>query len=515
MIKILLLMIILPFTFKTFGSEYIAYFNQTVNPFTIKSNLFNLEKIFGPNKKFVLLNSKYPINRLEKELQQIPTFKHISTNDKIYLMPNKEEFRNFLKSNKNSGLWWQKNISLEKAHEITQGDKNLIVAVLDTGVDYLHSDITQNIYTNEKEIPNNGIDDDQNGFIDDYKGFSSYSGQGSAMDDNGHGTHCAGIIAANGKLKGIAPNVTILPIKFLNNYGQGDIAKAIEGIEYSVKAGAKIISNSYGNPNSNDAFLEAIKYAHENDVLFFAAAGNAKNDNDSRGEYPANYHLDNVLSVAAINSNLSKASFSNFGQLSVDLFAPGENIYSLDVNNQYKVRSGTSMATPMAAGVAALIWSENPTFNSTEVNNILKKSTEKSINLYTFAQTPGSVHANNGVREIFPPDELPIPRSKIIEEQYLVQSDTPYLNNTSKAYVIKKPQAGYLSLNFTKIDIENGYDYLQIEDKNGKILKKITGQISPGFTQFFAQDELIVRIISDNSQTRDGFIVNKINYTSQ
>ena len=402
----------------------------------------------------------------------MPTFKSLSNNLKIQLdlsTPNSKKIYQVLPTNH----WWQENIELNEAHKINKGDNETIVAVIDTGVDYLHQDLKNNVHINHKEIPSNGVDDDQNGYIDDYYGFNSFTGSGSGMDDNGHGTHCAGIVAANGQLKGVAPNVKILPLKFLNNYGQGDIAKAITAITYAVKMGAKIITNSYGNPNSNAAFLEAVKYASENGVLFFAAAGNAKNDNDLRGEYPANYHLDNVISVASNNSENRKSSFSNFGQLSVDIFAPGENIYSLDVNNRYKTRSGTSMATPMAAGIAALIWSEYPSLSSTEVASLIKTTSSKSANFYKLSQTPGTINALTALTKTKTPNIYPFPRSEIRTINYQLKSDSPYQNNTNKPYEISVPDSKAMSINFDLIDIENGYDYLQIESKSGAVLKKL------------------------------------------
>ena len=212
-------------------------------------------------------------------------FISLSTNEKIKLYPTINN------RNPSNGLWWQETIKQNQAHQINKGSSDIIVGVLDTGVDYLHNDLKENIFFNEKEIPANGIDDDNNGKIDDYYGFNFFSNYGSGMDDNGHGTHCAGIIASNGDLIGVAPNVKILPLKFLNNYGSGDIAKAIDAITYAVDMGAKILTNSYGNPNSNQAFLEAVNYAKENGVLFFAAAGNAKNDNDGRGGIPSQLPL--------------------------------------------------------------------------------------------------------------------------------------------------------------------------------------------------------------------------------
>lgn len=492
---------------KAPSRQYIATFNKEIEINNIhQSKTIKLNKVFGPLKRFALIETSLNIQDAKKELENINGFASLSLNEKIELSPSIKN------NNPKNSKWWQETIKQNQAHQINKGSQELIVAVLDTGVDYLHHDLRDNIYFNDKEVPGNGIDDDNNGKIDDYYGFNFYSNYGSGMDDNGHGTHCAGIIAANGELIGVAPNVKILPLKFLNNYGSGDIAKAIDAIAYAVDMGAKILTNSYGNPNSNQAFLSAINYAKENGVLFFAAAGNAKNDNDSRGEYPANYFLDNVVSIAASNSSERKASFTNYGQLSVDLFAPGDSIYSLDTNNRYKVRSGTSMATPMAAGVASLIWSEFPNLSYLEVLDILFKSSYKSENYFPYAQNPGRIDSLAALKKEENPNQYPFPRSSVKEELFELQSDSPYQSNTTKPYQIGWENAKKLALSFALIDIENGYDYLQIETLEGKVLKKITGKINPGQTEFFDAEKLVLRIISDHSEQRAGFIVDKIKY---
>ena len=223
---------------------------------------------------------------------------------------------------------------------------------------------------------------------------------------------------ANGTFKGVAPKVKILPVKFLDHYGRGDLANAIAGIGYSLKMGANILTNSYGNPNSSLAFKEAISLALEQNVLFIAAAGNAKNDNDARGEYPANYAVKNVISVGASNQGNGKADFSNYGQLSVSLFAPGQSIYSTDVNNQYKTRSGTSFATPIIAGIAALIWSEHPQLTAEEVASTINESTSHQQSLYKFSKFAGVANARDAVLLNTKPPYSPVPRSKLTTIPY-------------------------------------------------------------------------------------------------
>ena len=508
--RLFTLLLLLCCSLSSYASEYIVVFKNNVSEKSIsKFKEIELIRFFGPKKQYALIRSTQKDLLLTSKLKLITGFMHLSPNE-IISLPPKLMTKTVSNSTNKDSLWWQKSTTIKEAHQINRGDNELVVAILDTGVDYLHNDLKNNIKVNTQEIPGNGIDDDLNGFIDDHKGFNFFSNSGNGMDDNGHGTHCAGLVAANGELTGISPGVKILPLKFLNHYGQGDIAKAIDAIAYAVDHGAKIISNSYGNPNSNQAFLAAIEYAQNNNVLFFAAAGNAKNDNDERGEYPANYHLTNVVSVGAINQANHKASFSNYGQLSVDIYAPGENIYSLDVNNRYEVRSGTSMATPIAAGIAALIWSEYPSLSSMEVMDIMKQSSKKNSSLYTLGQTPGHVDALFALERKNNQINFPYPRSQVNIIDYSLESESPYQNNTTRPYLVRSQGATHIAISFSLIDIENGYDYLQIESTDGQVLKKLTGSVEPGFTQMFSGPELVVRIISDNSETKAGFRIDKI-----
>ena len=165
----------------------------------------------------------------------------------------------------------------------------------------------------------------------------------------------------------------------------------------------------------------------------------------------------------------------------------------------------------MAAGVAALIWSEYPGLGHHEVIDILLKSSHKSENYFPYAQTPGRIDSLAALKKEEIPNQYPFPRNGIQEELIDLQSDSPYLSNTTKPYTIEMEDAKKISLHFSQIDIENGYDYLQIESADGRILKKITGEINPGYTEFFNEDSLILRIISDHSEQRPDLRPTKLN----
>ena len=233
------------------------------------------------------------------------------------------------------------------------------IAVLDSGVQYGHPDLKDNIWHNADEVKSNGKDDDKNGYVDDYYGVDLVDGSGSASDDDGHGTHVAGIIGGRGNnatgVSGLCWSVKIVAIKFLNSRGRGSTSGAIEGIEYAIKRGIKVLNGSFGSDAKSSALSDAVDKAREKGLLLVFAAGNDGANVQSAPIYPASYTDDNILAVASITSSGALASYSNFGTKSVDLGAPGDKIYSTYPSSAYKSLSGTSMASPLVAATAALL----------------------------------------------------------------------------------------------------------------------------------------------------------------
>lgn len=261
----------------------------------------------------------------------------------------------------------------------------VVVAVIDTGVDYNHPELVNQMWINADEIPGNGIDDDNNGYIDDIYGIDTLNGDSDPMDDHAHGTHCAGTIAAEGNnnqgIIGVNPYAKIMALKFLGSQG-GSTLDAITCIEYAVNNGAKILSNSWGGGPYMQTLQDMIVYANEQGCVFVAAAGNSNTIKDS---YPAAYY--GVLAVAATDSDDVKASFSNYGNW-VDIAAPGVNILSLKWTGYDKsfyvhpeessllVQSGTSMACPAVAGAASLLYAKTPGKDPFLYMEALKHSTD-------------------------------------------------------------------------------------------------------------------------------------------
>lgn len=239
----------------------------------------------------------------------------------------------------------------------------VIVATTDTGADLAHPDLAANLWTNPGEIAGNGLDDDRDGWIDDVHGIDAANGDGSPADDNGHGTHVAGTIAAaagNGVgVAGVAPGARVMPLKFMDSGGSGYTSAAITAIAYAQAHGAQVINASWGGGGYSEALRRAILQAGQAGIVFVAAAGNDGANTDASPDYPADYDLPSVISVAASDRNDALAPFSNRGACSVDLAAPGVGILST-VPGGYATYSGTSMAAPHVAGTAALMLARAP-----------------------------------------------------------------------------------------------------------------------------------------------------------
>jgi len=287
-------------------------------------------------------------------------------------------------------------IRAERAWDLTTGSRNVLVAVIDTGVDYTHPDLAANIWTNPGEIPGNGIDDDGNGFVDDVHGWDFLNDDNDPADDNSHGTHVSGTIGAVGNngvgVVGVAWNVSIVPLKFLGATGGGGTAAgAVQAIDYATRLGVDVMSNSWGGGGFSNALLEAIRAANDANILFVAAAGNSGTNNDVAPFYPANYDSPNIISVAATDHNDALASFSNYGPTLVDVAAPGVNILST-IPGGYGYKSGTSMATPMVSGAVALLRSVAPAISVAQIRDLLSSSADRLPSLAGLISSGGRIN---------------------------------------------------------------------------------------------------------------------------
>lgn len=286
-------------------------------------------------------------------------------------------------------------IDIKKAWDIEKGDKNIVIAVIDTGIDIDHPDLVEHIWVNSDEIADNKIDDDHNGYIDDVSGWDFVNNNNNPNPDPNnkglnsgvvHGTHVAGIVAAktnNEKgVAGICRKCRIMPIQVMNDEGVGKISSIYYGILYAINNGADVINLSFGSYDFSNLENEAVQKARAAEIVVVAAAGNDNKNLNKKPIYPACH--EGVLGVAATNEYDEKIGFSNYGSDCVDLSAPGNNILSTFYTNDltykfddnYGYMSGTSMATPIVSGVASLLKSFNNNYTEEKIKKLIKNNTE-------------------------------------------------------------------------------------------------------------------------------------------
>lgn len=286
---------------------------------------------------------------------------------------------------------------------MTSGKTPPVVAVIDTGLDFNH-DVFRNsgaIWTNPGEIASNGIDDDGNGYVDDVHGWNFVANTNNPQDDEGHGTHCAGIVLGTTQDIMASPigaaKIRIMPLKFLDSNGSGTTSDAVKAIYYAVNSGAKVLSNSWGGGSYSNSLLDAIAFTYDQGRIFVAAAGNASQNNDAAPTYPASYGIPHVMSIAATSDLDAWASFSNYGVRSVHISSPGVSILSTYPGNTLARLSGTSMATPFVAGVAALMVREQPTMNGYQVKSLLFGASDRISSLVNKTSTQSRLDVYNSV----------------------------------------------------------------------------------------------------------------------
>jgi subtilisin family serine protease len=302
-------------------------------------------------------------------------------------------------------------IDAPEAWEISIGSRDVVVGVIDTGVDYSHSDLADNAWVNTGEIAGDGIDNDGNGYIDDIHGINAITDAGDPMDDQGHGTHVSGTIGASGNnstgVVGVNHEVSIVGCKFLDAAGSGSTSDAIKCIDYMVNlknsgVNLRVLNNSWGGGGYSQALADAITVSEQADILFVAAAGNDEVDNDANPHYPSSYEHESVLSIASTDSNDNLSDFSQWGATSVDMGAPGSGIVSTVPGNGYANYSGTSMATPHVAGVAALVLSVNPDLTTSELKALLMSSGDANTALQGKTLAGTRLNANQALLDADP-----------------------------------------------------------------------------------------------------------------
>lgn len=404
-------------------SELIVKFKKDSNAFVNTNTIANigakaLHGFRSSNASLIRFSNELLTDDLlerAKFLSQLPNVEHVEANTIIRTsatFPNDDRF-NELYGMHNNGVARGSNdadIDAPEAWDLTTGSRDVLVAVIDTGIDYTHPDIAPNYWTNPGETgldengndkQTNGIDDDNNGYVDDFRGWDFANNDNDPMDDNDHGTHCAGTIGASGNdgigVSGVNWQVSMVGVKFLTGGGSGSLADAVRAIEYTTSLGVHLSSNSWGGGGYSQTMADAITAAEDAGILFIAAAGNSSADNDQNPHYPSSYENENIIAVAATDYADTMANFSCYGATSVDLAAPGVEILSTVAGGRYDSLNGTSMATPHVSGVAALIYSAFPGATATEVKNRILNTVDPVASLSGKTLTGGRLNAFNSL----------------------------------------------------------------------------------------------------------------------
>lgn len=364
-----------------------------------------------------------------------------------------------------SQAWGLKKADAARAWTLTKGSRDIVVAVIDTGIDINHEDLKGNLWKNPGETGSdslgrekslNGVDDDKNGFIDDVHGWNFVANNAKLADNHGHGTHIAGILGAeanNGKgIVGIAPEVSIMILKYFDpqSPGSDNLKNTIKSIYYAVNNGAQIINYSGGGLEYSQEEHDAVNYARKKGILFVAAAGNERSDSDKSPYYPADYGLDNIISVTAFNPSQEVLSSSNWGIDSVDIAAPGQNILSTLPGNSYGFMTGTSQATAFVTGAASLVMSHKTSFKFNDVKKYIlasgdalssladKTKTSRKLNLYKALTILDEDLTASGVRAVND-SQVKMLSSKQVESVSSIQSTAQFGKSLLDALEKEKP----------------------------------------------------------------------------
>jgi subtilisin family serine protease len=427
---------------------------HSINKLNEKHNVYSMKNIFKNREETTLENiyilgvpADTDILSSIQEYSSCPDVEYAEPNYHVQLcgIPNDNDFDkqwNLYNTGQTGGTE-DADIDAPEAWDNETGDPDIIIAVLDLGVDYTHPDLADNLWVNEDEIPDNGEDDDENGYVDDVRGWDFGNNDNDPKDEYGHGTFCTGVAGAvtdNGiGIAGVGWNCTIMPLLVLGPHG--GVTGILKGIEYAVANGARVISMSFTTTTHMQVLEDAINYAASSGVITVAAAGNS---GESQERYPA--AQDNVIAVAGTDHNDEKMNFfdehyeewiiSNYGDW-VDVAAPAVNIYStmptyhVTMNDDgyqqdYDYGTGSSYACPLVAGVAGLILSKNPYLSPEEIKTIICENVDPYISDVYIGS--GRVNANKALNSVNSPPEKPNkpvgPSSGMPGEEYIFSSST-------------------------------------------------------------------------------------------
>lgn len=481
------------------GNEILVRFNTSVSNTNFKDISSKIHNQIGSTvlKDFSIVNGLQLVRIPEKMSLAEALGIYRQNSNVIYAEPNYICKNLAYPDDPSIGLQWGLNrTNIPSAWNITTGSSDVIIAVVDSGIDTNHPDLKGNLWINKGEIPDNKIDDDNNGYIDDIYGWNFDGDNNNVTDDNGHGTHVAGIIAASGNntlgVSGVMWNATIMPLKFLDKNGDGYISDAVKAIDYATKMGAFIINCSWGGPGYSKALDDAIKASS---ALVICAAGNevSSEDIDISPNYPASYTSSNIITVAAVDKNDNLCSFSNYGINSVDVAAPGASIYSTWPGARYFYMQGTSMATPYVSGLAGLIKSLHPELNALQVKYTILNNVDPVAPLIGKILTGGVINAFNSLNNIINDTTVPTVKANIKGGFYYYSPLT--INLTSD-----KPSKIYYTLDGTNPTKLSSVYNDTITINTSKTLKFMAVDTAGTLSQVYSEKYLIYRLVDYSYQ---------------
>jgi subtilisin family serine protease len=388
------------------------------------------------------------LGALDRELRAMARVAYVEPNWRVHALDTLPDDPDFPRQ------WGLPQIKAPTAWDTRREAPGVVVAVIDTGIDYTHYDLRPNMWTNDAEENGTpGTDDDNNGITDDIYGanFETGSGTGDPFDDHYHGTHVAGIAAAltdNAMgVAGTAWKAELMAVKFLDASGSGSAAGAIKAIDYAVQMKVQVMNASWGGYGFSQGIYDAIEVANREGILFVAAAGNEGVDNDgAMPMYPASYDLPNILAVQWTERDDSKSSYGNFGKTAVDLAAPGSEIHSTMPNNGADELSGSSMATPFVSGAAALVAAANSGWKADRIKERLMNTVDKIPALDGMNATGGRLNlakALEGAGGACPADPSLIAYGEFFDEAK--KSFSAHSNVLEVSFTLPKPMVVHIT----------------------------------------------------------------------
>ncbi len=403
-----------------------------------------------------------------------------------------------------------------KGWSIQKGSKNIIVATVDSGINYNHPDLQENIWINMAEqVGKPGVDDDNNGYVDDIHGYDFVNSDGDPMDDHGHGTHVASIIGSRGNnqlgMAGVSWEVSLMPLKFASKEGKGTLELGIRAIQYATKMGAHIINNSWGGQGYSEILTRVVEEANKKNILFVAAAGNSGWDNIENPIYPASLKNENVLSVAAFDQQGQLWNGSCYGESTVHIGAPGVEVWGLWLD-KYRKMTGTSMAAPHVSGIAALIMAQEPLLTVKELKDRILKTARPVANLRGKTMTGATADAFLALSQQTPSKDNDDPYFWTNKKTLSISTSHPYENRVRQEWEVKIDGAKEIAVYFENFELEKRVDRVELFDNNGHRIYILTGKTGKGWSPIIRGDYIKVVLVTDDFRNFYGFDLTQVAY---